>query len=1215
MWLRVLWLYWLLVFSWANSMRASTSVALAPVRSDSARSSGFTQVPPRDSGLWFTNRLTGDAYLTNAVAHNGAGLAIGDVDGDGLPDIYVCNLQGGNALYRNLGSWRFAPSELGDAACTNQMSTGAVLVDVDGDRDLDVLVNGIGAGTRLFLNDGKGRFTEKRDSGLLRHTTATSMGLADMDGDSDLDLYCAHYIDFMHLLDPTTKFEMGQKDGRWRVNKVNEVPTTDPRYRDRFEVMSNGEVREIPEADALYRNDGQGNFTPIQSEPGVFLNAAGQPMKLPREWGLAVVFRDLNGDGIPDLYVSNDYASPDRIWFNDGRGHFREADPFLVRHTALNAMGVDVADVNRDGLDDIVVLDLLAGDPRRRMRQLGKIPPDPADRESLSGRPQFNRNMLFLGQPGGGYVETALDAGIAATDWSWCPVFLDVDLDGYEDLLVTTGFEFDLMDRDAQDRLKAPSLKLSRDQLKRSMQLHPRWRTPCHVFRNVGGHRFEPGPAPWSLGGEALSFGMALGDLDRDGDLDVVINCLNEPLRVFRNEATAGRIGVQLRGAVPNTSGIGARIRLLGPGITQSQEIMAGGRYLSGDQALRVFATELSRTNPLSLEVRWRSGRTSRVENVEPGHLYDVDEAEATNTVSGLSGVRPTPLFEDVSALVNQEINGAAIEDQAIQANLPTRPSRMCCGLAWADLDADGWEDLVAGAPWQGRPAIFRNQQGKAFTVERPPALNGIQRGMSLWVDPRGSNVLLVAKSNPAPSRNTPSEVLLYRVGPGFQLTNTSLVIGAVPIGALATGDIDGDGDLDLFVGGQSKPRHYPENVGSGIYLNEAGTLRPSGPLSGSVGTSGVVAGCVLADFDGDGDLDLALTSEWGPVRLYLNENRVYVDVTERMGLSGRTGVWSGIAAGDFDGDGRLDLAVANIGRNTGYALFRPSPIRLYFGPGSVPGRFELIESWQRGSEWFPIRNRSVLAAAFPDLETRFPTHEQFAEASVGQLLEGRSKDWSFLEINEFESGVLLNRGRAFEWHPLPTAAQWAPALSIQVGDVDGDGREDLFLSQNRSDLMPELSRDDNGRGQWLRGDGAGGFATLTSEATGIRVEGEQRGAALADFDHDGRLDVAVSQVNGPVRLFRNRAGLPGLRVVLQGSPGNPHGVGAQVRAEFEDGSLGPVKTIQGGTGLYSQDAVTCLLARPKPMKGIWVRWPNQPPRIEPIAPTQGEIRIRIRTE
>ncbi|MFM8878040.1 MAG: FG-GAP repeat domain-containing protein, partial [Verrucomicrobiota bacterium] len=493
---------------------------------------GFRLRAPQDTGLVFTNAMTGDLYLTNAVAHNGAGVAIGDVDGDGWADIYLCNLEGPNRLFRNRGQWRFEARDLPEIACADQRSTGAALVDVDGDRDLDLLVNGIGVGTRLFLNDGRGGFIEKKDSGLSPTASATSMALADIDGDGDLDLYCTHFIDVMRLADPTTRFALTRKGDGWEVSKINGESTRSPKWRGRFEALPDGKVRELPEVHGLYLNEGQGRFRAIENEPGTYSDAQGRPIPPYRDWGLAVMFRDIDGDGNPDLYVCNDNTSPDRIWLNQGRGRFRELETSRLRHTSRSAMGVDFADVDRDGFDDFFVVDMLAREHRFRMTQLVRDRPTLAELEDAGARPQFNRNTLFLGRPGGHFVDVAWMAGVAASDWTWTTLFMDVDLDGLEDLLVTNGFEFDVMDQDSHSEIKDSGRRLTENQLKRSMQMHPRWRTRNAAFRNLGGARFEPAGPGWGFDLEGISYGMAAGDLDNDGDLDLVLNNLNAPAAV-----------------------------------------------------------------------------------------------------------------------------------------------------------------------------------------------------------------------------------------------------------------------------------------------------------------------------------------------------------------------------------------------------------------------------------------------------------------------------------------------------------------------------------------------------------------------------------------------------------------------------------------------------------------------------------------------------------
>jgi hypothetical protein len=393
--------------------------------------------------------------------------------------------------------------------------------------------------------------------------------------------------------------------------------------------------------------------------------------------------------------------------------------------------------------------------------------------------------------------------------------------------------------------------------------------------------------------------------------------------------------------------------------------------------------------------------------------------------------------------------------------------------------------------------------------------------------------------------------------------------------------------------------------------MNEGGVLQGAPDWGRAMTRAGCVNGATLVDLDGDGDLDLALAVEWEPVRLFRNEGGQFRDITTPMRLAGRTGWWQGIAAGDFDGDGRLDLAVANLGRNTAYAMYRPGPIRLYHGEWSTPGRVELLEAWQRDGTWLPIRNRTQLTAGLPDLPARFPTHEAFARADVPRVLGDAAARASFLEAVEFDSGVFLNRTNRFEWRPFPREAQWAPASSVHVADVDGDGFEDVFLSQNRSDLLPEYSRDDAGSGLWLRGRGDGSFQALDPMTSGIRIDGEQRAAALADFDHDHRIDVVVSQINGPTVLWANRRARPGLRVVLEGPPANPEAIGAQVRLRFADGRSGPVRAVQGGSGFGSQDAAPLLMGMPSTAAAVRVRWPGGREQEVPVRPDQTEVRIR----
>ncbi len=1097
----------------------------------------------------------------------------------------------------------------GEIACADEFSTGATFADVDGDGDLDLLVNGIAAGTRLFLNDGKGRFTEAMNSGLSRTASATSMALADIDGDGDLDLYCAHYIDVMHLADPTIRFALARREDQWVVTKVNDESTRLAKWQDRFQALPDGSVRELPEVHGLYRNEGHGHFTPIQFEPGEFLDEQGKPIPPPRDWGLSAMFRDINGDGAPDLYVCNDNTSPDRVWINTGRGAFRAIDPAKLRHTSRSSMGVDFADIDRDGYDDLIVVDMLARQHGKRMTQLVRDRPSPQESERSETRPQYNRNMLFLGRSDGSFAEAALMAGVAASDWSWCPLFIDVDLDGFEDLLVTNGFSMDVMDQDSHDQIRASQRQMTPDQRRRWRQLHPSWLTKTAAFRNRGDGTFEAMDHRWGFDTVGVGYGAALGDLDNDGDLDVVVNNLNGAASLYCNDAMGGRIAVSLKGRPPNTQGVGARIRLVGGAMTQAQEMICGGRYLSGDQAIRTFAADPNSSKQMRLEVRWRDGSQTTLVGVLTNRLYEISQTDSDPPADGGPAARVEPYFADATSLVGHAHGEEPFDDWGRQPLLPRRLSRLGPGVSWYDVDGDGWEDLIVGAGRGGKLAVYANNQGRAFRKLEGAAGVAADQGAVLgWSDGRGNRQVLATASNYTMTLGGESEIM------AFSASNLGAPrhwpAGPATLGPMTTADIDGDGDLDVFVGGRFHPGRYPEPVSSVIWLNEQGKLAPSAALSEPFKSMGLVSGATFADLDGDGAPDLALAMEWGPVRVFRNQRGRFDEMTAEWGFSGLTGLWTSVTAGDFDGDGRMDLACGNWGRNTPYELVQPTTLRLFYGDWNGDGAVQMIEAFESGGNWHPVRDRMWLARGLPALGSRFATHQAFGQATVRDILGTRYEKSTFHEAARLESTVFLNRGSRFEAAPLPREAQLTPVFSMNVGDFDGDGIEDLFLGQNFFGTSSDLSREDSGRGLWLRGTGRGTFTVMDSSVAGIQILGEQRGAALVDFNHDGRVDLAVSQNNGTTRLYVNQAAKRGLRVVLNGPLSNPDGVGAQMRVLYSGARKGPGRLVQAGSGYRSQDAAAQVLGLQEPPSALWIRWPGGREQTVPLTDSEWSLSV-----
>lgn len=1167
--------------------------------------SGFSLVSPALSGLAFTNYVSEDRHLTNQILLNGSGLAAGDMDGDGLCDLFFSGLSGGSKLFRNLGNWKFQDvTATAGITATNLDCTGAAFADIDGDGDLDLIVNSIGGGTHVYLNNGKGHFTQMPGNlGLNAGRGGMSLALADVDGDGDLDLYVANYRVVTIRDQPNTRFTFSMVEGKPVVTKIDGKPVTDPDLANRFNYTISMDRdggtfihEENGEADALFLNDGAGRFTPVSFTNGAFLDEKGLPLvKPPFDWGLSVMFRDLNGDGAPDIYVCNDFKSVDRIWINDGKGHFRAIAPLAVRQTSLSSMGVDFADINRDGHEDFFVVDMLSRDPIRRFTQRFEFKSEASLIGQIDDRPQSSRNTLLLNRGDNTYAEIAQLSGLEASEWSWAPVFLDVDLDGYEDLLISNGFQRDNMNADVLMRLEAMKREQKLPPLEqlRLRKIFPKLETANFAFRNLGNLKFSDVSAEWGFNAKAISQGMALVDLDNDGDLDVVINNMNGAASVYRNDTIAPRVAVRLKGLSPNTQGIGAKIKVLGGPVPQSQEIICGGRYLSADDPMRVFAAGASE---MSIEVNWRSGKRSLLQGVEANFLYEVDESKAELSPAAPPATVRNPLFQDVSQLISHSHHEDPFDDFALQPLLPHRLSQLGPGLAWFDVDGDGWEDLIIGSGRGGQLAAFRNGGKGGFTrIEGAPFSQPVTRDQTTvlgWRNANGQAVLLAGSANYEDGLTNGSVARQYDLA-------GKVVLDSLPgqessTGPLAMTDLDGLGHSVLFVGGRVIPGRFPEAASSLMFRESAGKWALDEDNTKRLAKVGLVSGAVFSDIDGDGDPDLILACSWGPVRIFQNDQGKFIEASEAFGLSQYLGWWNGIATGDFDGDGRLDIVASNWGQNTKYESFRQEALRLYYGDFDEDGTVDILEAYfdPQAKRTLPLVPFHVFGAAVPTVRERLGSYEKYAKSTVQEILGLQMTSAKEVRANWLETTVLLNRGNHFEAKILPVEAQMTPAFGICVGDLDGDGLEDIFLSQNFFATSSETSRSDAGRGLWLRGDGKAGFQAVPGQESGLRIYGEQRGAALCDYDADGRVDLAVSQNGAETKLYRNVGAHPGLRIRLLGPPGNPNGVGAMLRVGSGD-QWGPAREIHAGSGYWSQDSSVQVMAAPASLSKIFIRWPG----------------------
>ena len=1193
------------------------------------RAAGFTLLTPSRTGITFSNTVSESLLVRNRQLAQGAGVCLADVDGDGRPDVFLARTQGPTALYRNLGAWRFEDiAESAGVAAADRVSTGCAFADVDGDGDADLILLALGGPNAVFVNDGKGHFGE-RAAGLTSTAGSMTVAVADVDGDRDLDLYVVNnraYTTLDRIAPQQRAFNQVTRQLGPNRYEVREPYRRDYKLVDRADLGGISLVQRA-DPDFFYLNDGAGHFV---REPMArnrrFLDEQGVPLREEREdFGLAAMFADLNQDGAPDLYVANDFEDPDQFWLNDGRGRFRLAPWWALRATSNSGMAVAVGDVNRDGHPDLFEVDMMSADTRRLKTQIPTHTAVAKQPGIGDDRPQMQRNTLQLNRGDGTFAEVARFAGVGRSGWSWSTVFLDVDLDGWEDILVGTGHLFDVMDGDTQYRLRRT---LSQIDWRRMLFEYPPLALPNMAFRNRGDLTFEDASKSWHFDvGNDISHGMALADLDGDGDLDVVINRLGQPAAVLRNDASAPRVAVRLRArGGPNTAGIGSQVRVFGGAVPrQDREMIAGGLYLSSSDASLSFATGTS--SHVRIEVDWRDGRRSVIDSAAPNREYEIspnvpplpirergsggeDERERGSGGEDGNG-RGGTLFEDITAQLGGHRHVEPyFDDYRRQSLLPNSFSQLGPGVAWHDVDSDGKEDLIVGAGRTGRIAFFHSTGTRLQpTAVRAPPASGDLTSILGWSHGVIAGVAAYEAPSTREARNMPS-VVAYSPRTGAM---TPLIGGdTASAGPLALADYDGDGDLDLFVGARIYPGGYPLSPSSRLYHNSGGRFSLDSANSRLLDKLGMVSAALFSDIDGDGDPDLLVAIEWGKVRIFVNDRGRFV-LTDFPGLSESHSRWNGLATGDLDGDGRLDIVATSWGRNTDNGATPDRPLLLYVGFWTGRGRpdFLVAQHDHRIRAVAPLTTFDRLTEAFPGVTNRLRSFNAYADATIDQVLGPAGSTATTLGATTLDHVAFFNRGGRFEARSLPAEAQLAPAFYAGIADFNGDGKEDVFLTQNFFATEIATPRYDAGRSLLLVGDGTGGLEPLPGQRSGLMVYGEQRGAAYADFDGDGRLDLAVSQNGAPTRLFHNVGATPGLRVRIAGPPGNPTGIGTQMRLRYGTEPAGPVREVQAGSGYWSQNGAVQVLGRRAEPTALWVRWPGGREDVMPLSAGLREVTVR----
>jgi hypothetical protein len=893
------------------------------------------------------------------------GLCAGDYDGDGLIDLYVCHPDGTNRLYRNLGGFRF--EDVTDAVGLEDpgfWGTGATFVDVDNDGDLDLFACGYRQRNRLFVNTGRDaagrvRFVERAEAmgvGLTR--ASMTVAFADMDNDGDLDAYLATTG---QAPEPGTDLTLPRDSEGYPVvpERLSEVWMVTRYGEGRYNVSEAGQ------RDHLFRNDG-GRFTEVTKEAGL----------TGPYFTLSAVWFDYNGDGLPDLYASNDYIGPDQLYRNNGDGTFTDVIEDLLPYTSWFSMGADIGDVNNDGLVDLFTTDMSATTHYRSKIGMGDMATFAWFLDSASPR-QYMKNGLFVNTGVERMIETASMAGVQSTNWTWAGRIEDYDNDGWVDVLVTNGAFRDAMHSD-NTRYADNELGVGTEAWVEYWLGQPMLKEKNLAFRNTGGGVFREVSGAWGFDREGVSFGSVAADLDNDGDLDVVVVNADAPLSVYRNTQGPEQqsIRLHLRGVQSNRYGLGATVRVVtSDGVQTRYLTQTRGWLSSGDPSVHFG---LGRAEAVDrIEIDWPSGARQVFHGLPAGHRYFVCEPGPGERASG----RSIPLLPE-ARLVTETAIAARIrheevvfDDFARQPLLPNKLSQLGPGLALADYDGDGDDDLfvggAAGHPgrvyqWVG--AEYRQDPVFSRALEAHAACEDMG---AVWLDVEGDGDLdLYVVSGGVECE--PGEALLgdrlyLNQGPssGLRLAPAeALPVSRVSGSCVCAADYDGDGDLDLFVGGRTVPGAYPLAPPSRLLRNDSAGGQPrftdvTAQAAPGLAEAGMVTAALWTDADGDGRPDLVLTVEWGPVRLYLNRDGALVDATARAGLGDRLGWWNSIAGGDLDHDGDIDYVVTGFGENTKYHPDAAHPYRIYYADFDGDGRSDIVEAKAKEQYLLPVRGFS----------------------------------------------------------------------------------------------------------------------------------------------------------------------------------------------------------------------------------------------------------------
>ena len=1079
----------------------------------------FKLLSPQQTGILFSNQIAEELSfdILDYYFFSGAGVGIGDINNDGLKDIYFSGNLVSGKLYLNKGNFVFEDITEQAGLSDDIWGTGVSMEDINQDGFLDIYVCASGYPDEskrknlLFINNGDLTFTESAKAyGLEEPGYSTQAVFFDYDLDNDLDIYIAR--------NPYDVF-----------------------YNDVGYVRDKEIGAHLPGSDRLFRNDGNNNYIDVSAESGIIFPG----------YSLGVAVSDMNMDGWPDIYLSNDFQSDDVIYINNQDGTFTNHAHDALKYTEFAGMGVSIADINNDTKPDIFVADMMPEDNQR----LKMIIPTPGyDKFNLTLQkgylPQYSRNVLQINNGDGSFSEIAQLIGVHNTDWSWAPLIADFDNDGDKDFFMTNGLLKDIGDLDFMHYQPLNSVfgtKEAKDSVRiETINKLPPINIGDYFFENKGELRFSNISKDWGIEEPSISHGAAFGDLDNDGDIDLVVSTINKEALIYDNLTTGDTnknyIKILLKGPQRNKRGVGATVELYSKAETQHYENFPVQGYLSTVDEIIHFGLD-NTTTVDSICVRWPDGKTEILKGLSSNQTITVDYANANTVKSNLSTQNNIkPLFEEVSDQLGFKVTHIedAHTDFKLQPILIKEHSKMGPALAVGDLNGDNLDDVVVGgATGQSTNFLLQNKDGSfqkksAFEGESLKEDMGI---LILDVDNDNDNDVYVVSGGTSFGKNSEQyrDRLYINDGLGtFTLATNEQHLPFSSGGSVSAADFDKDGDLDLFVSGLVVPGSYPLAPENYLLINTTNHpeqsiknrqifIKANQKTFSFTNELGMISSAIWTDFDNDGWTDLICVGEWNTIQILKNDKGSFKNVSHKSGISNATGWWNSISSADFDNDGDMDYIVGNFGQNNRFGVSKTTPMKMYAKDYDNNGRIDPIVSYFNNGEAYPVHTRGSLIRQINATRSRFKTYLSYAKLTMEEaFLREELEEAVTLLCEELSTVYLENKGDGtFELNPLPVLAQLSANFGIHTEDFNRDGFEDIMMVGNFYPMDVGLGRIDSSNGLILYGNGKGDFTSISNQRTGFFARKDARSLVKINGVDNTHL-YAVSNNNDDVEVYKS---------------------------------------------------------------------------------------------